>query len=450
MAQGFTRGVPIDTDPNLSLDSDLVVPSQKAIKDYVDTGLNTKQDTITLTTTGTSGAATLIGATLNIPQYSGGTVTNVSASVPSPASPALSVNVLNPTTTPAIAITANGTSSQLIRGDGSLALIPSFPVAAKFYQQDNWSAVGLNNSSIEYVASLNKLYVTNFSSNTVSILNATTGEPIVTVAATNCVKCKYIASVNQIYVTSSSATTIIRIDGTTNLPLAAISVSVTANGVDILEYSASKVFITCGNASGSIMVVNPLLGTVAATVTTSVPSFPYGMALNTNVSSLQFDKIVIGAQSGICIFDPTTNTISTAVANPSSAINLSRFLVYSDVDDKYYVSSFSNSRLVVLSIATATTFTATFLSNQQSLFTIAIDQVNDYLFMFPLWSSGGTNIAAKMFKKTTLEPIVTITPLSQGGAGGIPAIAVIDITNSRLFLVARNASLASVSILKYV
>jgi hypothetical protein len=72
MSQGFTRGVPIDTDPTLSLDSDLVVPSQKAIKDYVDTGLNTKQDTLTLTTAGTSGAATLTGATLNIPQYSGG------------------------------------------------------------------------------------------------------------------------------------------------------------------------------------------------------------------------------------------------------------------------------------------------------------------------------------------------------------------------------------------
>ena len=72
MSQGFTRGVPIDTDPNLSLDSDLVVPSQKAVKDYIDTGLNTKQDTITLTTAGTSGAATLIGATLNIPQYGGG------------------------------------------------------------------------------------------------------------------------------------------------------------------------------------------------------------------------------------------------------------------------------------------------------------------------------------------------------------------------------------------
>jgi hypothetical protein len=33
---------------------------------------NAKQDAITLTTTGTSGAATLVGSTLNIPQYSGG------------------------------------------------------------------------------------------------------------------------------------------------------------------------------------------------------------------------------------------------------------------------------------------------------------------------------------------------------------------------------------------
>ncbi len=33
---------------------------------------NSKQNALTLTTTGTSGAATLIGSTLNIPQYGGG------------------------------------------------------------------------------------------------------------------------------------------------------------------------------------------------------------------------------------------------------------------------------------------------------------------------------------------------------------------------------------------
>lgn len=54
-----------------------------------------------------------------------GTVTSVSASVPSPASPALSVNVTNPTSTPSIAITANGTSSQLIDGTGALQTIPT-------------------------------------------------------------------------------------------------------------------------------------------------------------------------------------------------------------------------------------------------------------------------------------------------------------------------------------
>ena len=70
MAQGTTKGVPIDVDPTLAADSDLLVPSQKAIKTYVDTANSTKQDNITLTTTGTNGAATLVGSTLNVPQYS--------------------------------------------------------------------------------------------------------------------------------------------------------------------------------------------------------------------------------------------------------------------------------------------------------------------------------------------------------------------------------------------
>ena len=42
------------------------------ISDTTQTALNAKQGTLTLTTTGTSGAATLVSDTLNIPQYSGG------------------------------------------------------------------------------------------------------------------------------------------------------------------------------------------------------------------------------------------------------------------------------------------------------------------------------------------------------------------------------------------
>lgn len=58
-----------------------------------------KQDAITLTTTGTSGAATFAGGTLNIPQYtdSGGTVTSVGTSQ-------AFITIANPTTTPSISI----------------------------------------------------------------------------------------------------------------------------------------------------------------------------------------------------------------------------------------------------------------------------------------------------------------------------------------------------------
>jgi hypothetical protein len=46
--------------------------ANKPISTATQTALNAKQATLTLTTTGSSGAATLVGATLNIPQYSGG------------------------------------------------------------------------------------------------------------------------------------------------------------------------------------------------------------------------------------------------------------------------------------------------------------------------------------------------------------------------------------------
>ena len=41
----------------------------KGVTSAIQTQLNAKQATLSLTTTGTSGAATLVGATLNIPQY---------------------------------------------------------------------------------------------------------------------------------------------------------------------------------------------------------------------------------------------------------------------------------------------------------------------------------------------------------------------------------------------
>jgi hypothetical protein len=68
---------------------------------------NGKQNAITLTTTGSSGAATLVGATLNIPQYTDqftGTVTSVAALTLGTTGTDLSSTVANGTTTPVITL----------------------------------------------------------------------------------------------------------------------------------------------------------------------------------------------------------------------------------------------------------------------------------------------------------------------------------------------------------
>jgi hypothetical protein len=62
MAQGTTRGVPIDIDPLLAANSDLLVPSQKAIKTYADTKISSVSATSPMVSTGGT------SPTLSIPQ----------------------------------------------------------------------------------------------------------------------------------------------------------------------------------------------------------------------------------------------------------------------------------------------------------------------------------------------------------------------------------------------
>lgn len=79
MAQGTTKGIPIDIDPLLAADSDLLVPSQKAIKAYVDgtsikslNGLTTGTQTFATGTTGTDFNISSVTAThtFNLPDAS--------------------------------------------------------------------------------------------------------------------------------------------------------------------------------------------------------------------------------------------------------------------------------------------------------------------------------------------------------------------------------------------
>jgi len=104
MAQGFTRGTPIDTDPTLSLNSDIVVPSQKAVKSYLSSnyqptlvsGTNIK--TINSTSLLGSGNITINGnPSLGVVQGTnvvGTTAFTKSATIPLPANTISAVTVL--------------------------------------------------------------------------------------------------------------------------------------------------------------------------------------------------------------------------------------------------------------------------------------------------------------------------------------------------------------------
>ena len=96
------------TTPVITLNVPTASATNRGALSFTDwTTFNDKQNAITLTTTGTSGAATLAGATLNIPQYTDqyvGTVTSVAALTLGTTGTDLSSTVANGTTTPVITL----------------------------------------------------------------------------------------------------------------------------------------------------------------------------------------------------------------------------------------------------------------------------------------------------------------------------------------------------------
>jgi hypothetical protein len=141
--------------------------ANKPVSTATQTALDLKQDALTLTTTGSSGPATLVGATLNIPQYSGGggggggsgTVTSVAALTLGTTGTDLSSSVANSTTTPVITLnvpnasasnrgaltstdwsTFNGKQDQITAGT-----ISQYYRGDKTFQTLDKTAVGLGN-----------------------------------------------------------------------------------------------------------------------------------------------------------------------------------------------------------------------------------------------------------------------------------------------------------------
>jgi hypothetical protein len=127
------------------------------------------QAPITLTTTGTSGASTFVGGTLNIPNYAAGAGTGTVTSASVVSANGFAGTVASATTTPAITITTS--VSGLLKGNGSA-------VSAATVGTDYQAPISLTTSGSTGVATLvsNVLNIPNYSAaGTVTSITAGTG-----------------------------------------------------------------------------------------------------------------------------------------------------------------------------------------------------------------------------------------------------------------------------------
>jgi len=310
--------------------------------------------------------------------------------------------------------------------------------------------VAINQTSILYVASVSKLYVCNFGSNTISIFDTTTGTTLATLGTTNANKAFYIASINEVWVTSTTLLTINRISVSLNSSLGTIAAG-TANGVEAVEYSSTKVFICCGNATGTIMLINPSTLTLTSAITLNVPAFPNGMVLNTNVSSSQYDKIIIAAQFGVAILNPTTNLITTTLVNPSSSISTGAKIRYISSTNQYIIASFANNSIIVLDIASATTFTLnTTIRNFPGVQDVGLDETSGYIFTGFTGLTSANVLFISIIDLTTKKVKITIGTNVICGSSLTPGYIAMDTPNSRIFICGRSTTTNVSTAIKYL
>ena len=132
-----SREISIDTSTaNYAVVTNFRLDSAKArINTNINTINDTKQNTLTLTTTGSSGPSTLIGSTLNIPQYSGGVPTlNTIGSTPNDSGATITGTVLRlqPANATYGGVLSNTTQSWL----GNKTNLDNFTIGKGLYMPD--------------------------------------------------------------------------------------------------------------------------------------------------------------------------------------------------------------------------------------------------------------------------------------------------------------------------
>ena len=276
------------------------------------TTFNNKQSTITLTTTGTSGAATLVGATLNIPNYTNvGTVTSVAALTLGTSGTDLSSSVANSTSTPVITLNVP-TASATNRGALSSADFTTFN--NKQATISVTAPVVLTGATISMPAATTSVngYLTSTDWNTFNNKSNTNGTVTSVVALT--------IGTSGIDITSTAVTTTTTPVITLNIPTASASNRGALSSTDWTTFNnkqATLSLTTTGTSGAATLVANTL----------NVPNYTLsglgGISGSGNANYLpKFTASTTIGNSGITDDGTTITTAEAIILTATSGYNI--------------------------------------------------------------------------------------------------------------------------------
>ncbi|MBX9781064.1 MAG: beta-propeller fold lactonase family protein [Chitinophagaceae bacterium] len=193
-----------------------------------------------------------------------------------------------------------------------------------------------------------KVYLTNASSNTVSVINTTTNTISATINVDNVpIGIAISPDGTKVYVANNGSNTLSVINSATNTVTATVSVGNTPGGIAVSQ-DGSKVYVA-NSSDNTVSVINAATNTVTATI--AVGRNPFGITLSPDGSKLY---VVNSADATVSAVNTATNTVTATIAvgrNPFA-------IAVSPDGSKLYVSNGEDGSLSVIN-TTTNTVTAT-------------------------------------------------------------------------------------------
>ncbi len=208
------------------------------------------------------------------------------------------------------------------------------------------ATVAVGSGPIEVNPATNRLYVTNFNSNNVSVIDGSTntviGSPIPVGSAPDGVAVN--PATNKVYVTNHNSNNVSVIDGSTNTVIGS-PIPVGSAPVGIAVNQATNRLYVANQLSNNVSVIDATTNTVVATVPAG--SVPGGVAVNQATNRLY---VTNQFSNNVSVIDTTTNTVVATVAvgtNPGG-------IAVNPATNRVYVANMGSNNVSVIDGSTNT------------------------------------------------------------------------------------------------